>query len=219
MVSAAKKKLAESRHAYHKTQSKSLTKLDTPLSKSTEIPKEYLEMAASYPLHLAAMHGDTVGIQRLVDNGHDVNGLDAEKRTPLMLAALFGRRENVSCLLDHGTSTISKDIFGQKAVDYAHECRCNKKKRTEMYGWNLLDLKHLSIEYRIIMSLLKGNQIHKCPSRPENFPEYYAVRPGKNKFTIMAPVFQVAVNNADKRTIAWTLTKGTLDIHMSAVSG
>lgn len=177
-------------------------------------------MAANAPLHLAAMHGDLHGLKRILDQGYDINKLDTDKRTPLMLAALFGRIENVSHLLAHGASTIKKDAFGQKALHYAQTCKCNDKKRAESFGWHLLDTSNISLECRIIVGLLKGNEkLHICPSQVDNFADYFAVRTSKTTFKIMATVFEVTVNNADARTIAWTLKKGTFDVLKCSVSG
>lgn len=175
MVSAAKQRLNESRHAYSKRQS--LITRNTPRRESMKIPKEYYQIAANYPLHLAAMHGDESALESLLDEGHDINKRDAEKRTPLMLAALFGRIGNVSYLLRRNASTTEKDIFGQIALHHAQECKCNHEKRTGIFKWHQYDLTNIKVECEVIVTRLNGNnKPHVCPSRPVAYADYFAFR-------------------------------------------
>ena len=54
-------------------------------------------------LFSAAKRGDTSTVQRLLDDGVNVNATTPNKWTALMLAALHGQTESVRCLLGHRT--------------------------------------------------------------------------------------------------------------------
>lgn len=72
-------------------------------------------------LMLAAKLGDTTIINRLIDENADVNhfGVNAARRTPLMVAITGNRAEAVSTLLSRGASVLSTDYRGNSVLDHA----------------------------------------------------------------------------------------------------
>jgi ankyrin repeat protein len=62
-------------------------------------PSLRLVRLASSELHFAAANGKIEDVQRLVTEGTDVNSLDAEGNTPLLLALSSSSLECVKCLL------------------------------------------------------------------------------------------------------------------------
>ncbi|EAY20883.1 hypothetical protein TVAG_437080 [Trichomonas vaginalis G3] len=72
-------------------------------------------------LHLAASQGCITAIDILVEMGADVNAVDANGRTPLIRACIFGRPEPVKALIDRDADKSIKDNEGKTASDYATE--------------------------------------------------------------------------------------------------
>jgi hypothetical protein len=68
--------------------------------------------APASPLHDAARAGDLELLRRLVDEGHDVNGRDADGATPIMHAALEGQVLVCRYLIDRGADLIVRDNDG-----------------------------------------------------------------------------------------------------------
>lgn len=66
-----------------------------------------------------AFEGNLKGVKEVVDAGADVNGIDEEGRTALMLSAFNGFSEIVLLLLDEGASIDWRDGMGRTALLYA----------------------------------------------------------------------------------------------------
>ncbi|MEM9907913.1 MAG: ankyrin repeat domain-containing protein [Cyanobacteria bacterium P01_D01_bin.44] len=70
-------------------------------------------------LTYAARDGFTEIAQALIDAGADVNWIDSEGVTPLILAAFKGHSELAQLLLEHGADPTVKDQWDRTALDYA----------------------------------------------------------------------------------------------------
>ena len=70
--------------------------------------------------HVAARAGDLATLEALLSQDPDlVNAVDENGRTPLHLAAGFGREEAVRLLLQRGADINAADASDRSAVDYA----------------------------------------------------------------------------------------------------
>ncbi|KAM7279966.1 hypothetical protein ACFE04_007100 [Oxalis oulophora] len=72
-----------------------------------------------YALHYAACHGDLDAIKLLTSNGYDVNLLDGDSYTPLMLAAREGHMNLCQLLISHGAHCDIKNTKGETALSLA----------------------------------------------------------------------------------------------------
>lgn len=70
-------------------------------------------------LTYAARDGFTDIARLLVEEGAEVNWIDSEGVTPLILAAFKGHVEIAELLLDQGADRTVKDQWGRTALDYA----------------------------------------------------------------------------------------------------
>ncbi|MEM9163751.1 MAG: ankyrin repeat domain-containing protein [Cyanobacteria bacterium P01_F01_bin.4] len=70
-------------------------------------------------LTYAARDGFTDIARLLIDAGADVNWIDGEGVTPLILAAFKNHPELTGLLLDHGADTAVRDQWDRTALDYA----------------------------------------------------------------------------------------------------
>ncbi|NEQ42911.1 MAG: ankyrin repeat domain-containing protein [Leptolyngbya sp. SIOISBB] len=70
-------------------------------------------------LTYAARDGHTDIARVLITTGADVNWIDGEGVTPLILAAFKGHVELAALLLNHGADTTVVDQWSQTALDYA----------------------------------------------------------------------------------------------------
>lgn len=70
-------------------------------------------------LTYAARDGFTEIARLLIDYGADVNWIDGEGVTPLILASFKNHRSLVQLLLDHGADTATRDQWNRTALDYA----------------------------------------------------------------------------------------------------
>lgn len=80
-------------------------------------------------LCLAAMEIIPEMVALLLDYGSDVNARNHARRTPLMEAALWGRRETVRILLEHSADKTLQDQAGKRAIDLAQTLEENEKER------------------------------------------------------------------------------------------
>ena len=68
------------------------------------------------PLHYAAINGKTEFVRALISSGADVNAQTLwTKRTALMEAATYGRKDVINLLLENGADASLKDIYGYTA--------------------------------------------------------------------------------------------------------
>ena len=70
-------------------------------------------------LTYAARDGFTEIARLLIDQGADVNWIDGEGVTPLILASFKGHLELTQLLLDHGADATVSDQWNRTALDYA----------------------------------------------------------------------------------------------------
>jgi len=79
------------------------------------------EEEAMSPLHRAALAGDTATIEKLVDEGANVNAFDSEGMTALHFAAEKGRLPAVKLLLNMGARYDIRNQQGKTAADLARQ--------------------------------------------------------------------------------------------------
>jgi RNA polymerase primary sigma factor len=71
-------------------------------------------------LFLMALNSGSIGATRAcLASGHNVNGVDAAGRTPLMIAAIKGNRDLLVLLLEAGADTTQTDAQGLNVFEYA----------------------------------------------------------------------------------------------------
>ena len=70
-------------------------------------------------LTYAARDGFTEIARALIEYGAEVNWIDGEGVTPLILASFKGHLDMVQLLLEHGADTTVRDQWNQTALDYA----------------------------------------------------------------------------------------------------
>ena len=64
----------------------------------------------------AVSHGDIDTVKSLLDGGADIEAIDEDGRSALMLAAYHGNYEIMELLLDRGADVNAKDHFGWSAL-------------------------------------------------------------------------------------------------------
>jgi ankyrin repeat protein len=67
----------------------------------------------------AAENGDLIKVQTLLENGANPNAKDNAGRTPLHIAALWGRVEIVKLLLERDVNPNAKDNYGDTPLHIA----------------------------------------------------------------------------------------------------
>ena len=77
------------------------------------------QLTETSPLHFTAWKGSTDYARHLIQQGQDLNALDAQQRTPLSWAAQSGHSEFVAFLLENGADTDTGDSAGHKPLHYA----------------------------------------------------------------------------------------------------
>lgn len=75
------------------------------------------------PLHYAASKGHIDTAKLLLANKAMVNAPSPEGTTPIMMAALSGKREMVQLLLDAGADITTRNLKGQNAADWAYTAK------------------------------------------------------------------------------------------------
>lgn len=83
--------------------------------------KAVLESSPELEAQLQAMahDGDLKGVEEAIKSGVDVNGMEEEGRTALMLASFNGHSEVILKLLDAGAVIDRRDVMGRTALLYA----------------------------------------------------------------------------------------------------
>ncbi|SPJ73913.1 uncharacterized protein FTOL_03643 [Fusarium torulosum] len=88
-------------------------------------------------LYMAACEMYPEMVELLLDFGADPNVRTVDGRTPLMEAAIWGRLENVKCLLSHGADksiTCIRKGKSLRAIDFAADTRENSEERYNRSG-------------------------------------------------------------------------------------
>lgn len=70
-----------------------------------------------YPLTIAAHGGDLEIIECLIAGGAELNSPGDDRNTPLIAAAVAGKSEAVTLLLDEGADVKVRDIHGQSIIN------------------------------------------------------------------------------------------------------
>jgi len=70
-------------------------------------------------LHQAALDGDLNSVEKALESGANVNGVDEDGRTALMFAAFDGHSEIVLTLLEAEAGIDRRDLMGRTALLYA----------------------------------------------------------------------------------------------------
>jgi len=75
--------------------------------------------ATEEQMRQAALDGEFEKVKELLDAGTDVNSMDQEGHTALMLAAYNGHSDILLALIDRGASVDRRDLMGRTALLYA----------------------------------------------------------------------------------------------------
>jgi len=75
--------------------------------------------AVKTPLIKASGSGDSLAVQKLIDEGANINESDGEGYTPLMSAAWSGKVETVKALLQKGANVNAQDNYGLTPLMHA----------------------------------------------------------------------------------------------------
>src|SRR6187455_343846 len=87
-----------------------LASLSLPLPAFAQTPPGPMEISAYTGLHAAAAKGDAAEIARLLAaGGQKVDAVDANNRTPLIVAAHFGHRDAARALVKGGANPNALD--------------------------------------------------------------------------------------------------------------
>ncbi|HHH76426.1 MAG TPA: hypothetical protein ENL03_05320, partial [Phycisphaerae bacterium] len=144
------------------------------------------------PLHKAAQRGNVREIKRLLESGTEVDAKDHEERTPLYLAAAYGRDEAVEILLKHDAN-----VDGQSFEAGV----------TALFGAvqnNRIKSARILIEYGADVNV-------KAPTFPQN-PLQQAAAPGHIK---MAKILMDSGANVNERDS----NSGMTALYIATVSG
>lgn len=74
-----------------------------------------------YALHFAARHGDLSAVKLLIGRGYDVNMIDGDGYTPLMLAAIEGYAHVCQLLISYGANCNMRNAEGETALSLARK--------------------------------------------------------------------------------------------------
>ena len=67
-------------------------------------------------LFIYAEHGNYEGVKELIESGADVNSLDKDKISPIILASFNGHNDIVKLLIEYGADINIVNIFGYNAI-------------------------------------------------------------------------------------------------------
>ncbi|KAJ3492943.1 hypothetical protein NLG97_g5047 [Lecanicillium saksenae] len=116
----------------------------------------------STPLHLAASSGLGEVMFQLLARGADPALLDRTRRTPLHIAAMFGRKDCTSMLLEHKwIDVVAEDQYDKMALDYAED-RGHNEVATEIRSHmeKLLATLQEEARYRRMVSAVTTRLMH-----------------------------------------------------------
>lgn len=159
-------------------------------------------------LSLAACEKYSAVTKLLLDHGARPDHQDNEGRTPLMEAALWGRIENVKCLLEYGANRKLRDIHCHRAVDLAGPSLQNDEERyhrsggeDQVYRENTFIANQAR---RVIFELLKDTEelpYREISAHNRTFESHFFKHTSRGTIELIAPIAEFHVRNQWK-TIA-----------------
>ena len=92
-----------------------------------------LEKYGFYPLHIASRLSKIELMNKLLDDGYDINKKDKNQVTPLMLAVKYQKLESVELLIERGANKDIKDKKDKCALFYmSKRFVCNRETRNKI---------------------------------------------------------------------------------------
>lgn len=159
----------------------------------------------------------------LLEGGAAADFIGAKGRTALMEAALWGRYENLKCLLRHRSNKWIRDNHGLTALDLASPLLRNERERIERVG-EVKDEKPWEsiLKRKLISNILRDNQGFDHSSNHSKIPVNrslvsFSYHAGDSSIKLIGPLASVEVN-APSKTVA-TLNRSGLFPDVSARSG
>jgi hypothetical protein len=159
-------------------------------------------------LTLAACEKYPAVTKLLLDHGAKLNHQDNKGRTPLMEAALWGRIENVNCLLEHGANRKLRDTHNHRAVDHAGPSLRNDEERYRRSGGEVQVYRENSFianqARKVIFESLKDPEEIPCreiSACNQAFDSYSFKHTDRGTVELTAPIAEFHVRN-EWKTIA-----------------
>ena len=166
-------------------------------------------------LSLAACEKYPTVTKLLLDHGARPDHQDNEGRTPLMEAVIWGRIENVNCLLEHGANRKLRDIHGHQAIDLAEQSPQNDEERYHRSGGEHQVYRENTFianqARRVIVELLKDPE--ELPHREisahnRTFESHSYKHTSRGTIELIAPIAEFDVPNQWKTIVSlerpWT---------------
>jgi ankyrin repeat protein len=139
-------------------------------------------------LSRAVIAGDVARIREIIDTGADVNAKDALDRTPLHLAAFYGRTEIIDLLIAHGADVNARDPIAMPPL-HAAVIAGKQGEAVKMLLDRHADLHAINVEGQSALHLAaatgqpkltkflieRGADVHKADF-DGRLPVYYATR-------------------------------------------
>jgi hypothetical protein len=134
-----------------------------PIKYADDLPlvKRLLPLTDLSPTKLLLMAGDKDIniIKYLIEQGADINGIDAQKQTPLMKAITSSNREAVNFFIEHKADITKEDRYGKSAISYVNRFDIlNDLLNLEIFKKQLLDPKKNPLRSLIIVRGLKNDR-------------------------------------------------------------
>ncbi|MGN0829222.1 MAG: ankyrin repeat domain-containing protein [Akkermansia sp.] len=159
----------------------SADKASTPKKESAKTHQRAALQSSNgiFSLHEAAVAGDTDVIAARLAEGFDVNELDEQGNTPLILAAVAGHRAAVKALLAGGADVCRPDKSGKTPMDLATKSGVKKVLAVA------LDKRRLEIELSAKIEAGNAAAVKEALAAGVN-PEAFAADPTKGNLLALA---------------------------------